>query len=305
MSDPQEPRSTEEITALFADMSGSTLLYAVKGNEEAFQVASTCLGLLEESVERAGGRVIKRVGDAILASFDEGEAAVQAAVAMQHALEAPDCPVREEGVTVRVGIATGDAVHDAGDIYGDVVNVAARLTSLAGAAEIFLTGETHTALPEHMQESTRPIDQLALRGRPDWVLVHQYLWKQENVTVQATRHGRGYDAALEVTYGSDTFALGENRPRLTIGRDPENDVTIDDDVVSRRHAEVVLRGDKFLVVDRSTNGTYVVIDGGDTFRVSREELTLAGSGRIFAGRQTMAPLRYRVRPQQATLQTDG
>lgn len=297
--------SAEPITALFADMSGSTLMYAVRGNEAAFQVASTCLTLLEESVKQSGGLVIKRVGDAILAEFNGGEAAVQAAVAMQHALEAPDCPVREDGVTVRVGIATGEAVHDDGDIYGDVVNVAARLTSLAGAAEIFLTGETHATLPEHMQASTRPIDQLALRGRPDWVLVHQYLWKQENVTVQATRHARGYDAALEVTYGADTFALGGNRPRLTIGRDPENDVTIEDDVVSRHHAEVILRGDKFLVVDRSTNGTYVVIDGGDTFRVSREELTLAGSGRIFAGRQSMAPLRYRVRPQEQTLRKDG
>lgn len=299
MTDQPGTASTEPTTALFADMSGSTLMYAVRGNEAAFQVASTCLTMLEESVQQSGGRVIKRVGDAILAAFEDGEAAVQAAVAMQHALEAPDCPVREDGVTVRVGIATGEAVHDNdGDIYGDVVNVAARLTSLAGAAEIFLTGETHGTLPEHLRESTRPIDQLALKGRPDWVLVHQYLWKQDNVTVQATRHTRGYDAAIEITYGAENFALGEDRPRLTIGRDPENDVTIEDDVVSRRHAEVILRGDKFLVVDRSTNGTYVIIDGGDTFRVSREELTLAGSGRIFAGRQSMAPLRYRVRPQQ-------
>lgn len=305
MSDQAEGKSAEPITALFADMSGSTLLYAVRGNEEAFRIASTCLALLEESVRNLGGRVIKRVGDAILAEFDDGEGAVQAAVAMQHALEAPDCPVREDGINVRVGIATGDAVHDDGDIYGDVVNVAARLTSLAGAAEIFLTGETLSALPDHMQNSTRAIDQLALRGRPDWVLVHQYLWKQENVTMQATRHARSFDAALEVTYGADTFALGQSRPKLTIGRDPDNDVTIEDDVVSRHHLEIILRGDKFLVVDRSTNGTYVIIDGGETFRVSREELTLAGSGRIFAGRQTMAPLRYRAQLQQQTLPQDG
>jgi class 3 adenylate cyclase len=287
------------VTILFADISGSTLMYAVRGNEVAFQITSACLTLLEEQVTAAGGRVVKRVGDAILAAFEAGEAAVRAAAGMQRALEDPACTVRAEGILVRVGIASGAAVHDAGDVYGDVVNVAARLVSLAGADEIFLTGETLEALPDEMRASTRTIDQLALRGRPDWVLVHQYLWKQEGLTARATRASRvhAYRAALEVTYGSDSFALGPERPRLTVGRDPENDVTIDEDVVSRRHLEIVLRGDKFFVVDRSTNGTYVLIDGGDTFRVSREEMTLAGSGRIFPGRQTMEPLRYRVRPQ--------
>jgi class 3 adenylate cyclase len=287
------------VTVLFADIGGSTLMYAVRGNEIAFQITSSCLALLEERVVAAGGRVIKRVGDAILAAFEAGEPALQAAVAMQRALEAPDCALREEGILVRVGIATGAAVHDAGDIYGDVVNVAARLVSLAGADEIFITGETHDSLSEEMRASTRPIDQIALRGRPDWVLVHQYLWKQEGLTVRAdrTRGTHTFRAALEITYGSESFDLGKDRPKLTIGRDADNDVTIEDDVVSRHHAEVVLRGDKFLVVDRSTNGTYVVIDGGDTFRLSRDEMTLAGSGRIFPGRKTMAPLRYRVRPQ--------
>ena len=60
---------------------------------------------------------------------------------------------------------------------------------------------------------------------------------------------------------------------------------------------MVLRGDKFLLVDRSTNGTWVLTDGGDTFRVTREEITLAGSGRILPGRQNLEPLRYRVGPQ--------
>ena len=52
-----------------------------------------------------------------------------------------------------------------------------------------------------------------------------------------------------------------------------------------------------LLVDRSTNGTWVLTDGGDTFRVTREEITLAGSGRILPGRQNLEPLRYRVGPQ--------
>jgi class 3 adenylate cyclase len=285
------------ITVIFADISGSTLLCAVRGDETAYKLVSTCLGILETEVQRFGGRVIKRVGDAILAVFETAEPAVHAAQHMQMALEAPDCEVRAEGVRVRVGIATGTAVVDAGDIYGDVVNVAARLTSLAGADEVFMAGETFEQLPPPMRDPVRVIDQLALRGRPDWVLVYQYLWKQEGATVSTNVRPRGYTAALELTYAGETYALGTSRPKLTVGRDPDNDISIEETVVSRHHCEVVLRGDKFLLVDRSTNGTWVLTDGGDTFRVTREELTLAGSGRILPGRQNLEPLRYRVGPQ--------
>jgi adenylate cyclase len=286
-----------QVSVLFADISGSTLMYAVRGNAVAFNLTSRCLGMLEEQVTAAGGRTIKRVGDAILAVFDSAEAAVRAAAAMQHALEAPDSPIRSEGLHVRIGIATGGALLEGGDVHGDVVNVAARLVALAGADEIFLAGETYHALSGELQEAIRLIDQFALRGRPDWVHVYQYLWKRENTTVRETGPARGYVAALEVSYGPQVFALGPDLPKVTIGREDDNDITIPEDVVSRHHAEVVLRGDKFVLVDRSTNGTYVLTDGGDTLRVTREEVTLAGSGRIVPGRQTLQPVRYRVSPR--------
>jgi adenylate cyclase len=285
------------ITVIFADISGSTMLCAVRGDETAYKLVSACLTTLETEVQRFNGRVIKRVGDAILAVFDAPEPAVHAAHAMQVALEAPGSETHAEGVRVRVGIATGTAVLDAGDIYGDVVNVAARLTSLAGADEVFMAGETFEGIPPSMKDNVRVIDQLALRGRPDWVLVYQYLWKQEGATVSTNVRPRGYTAALEVTYAGEKFTLGPSRPKLSVGRDPENDISIDETVVSRRHFEVVLRGDKFLLVDRSTNGTWVLTDGGDTFRVTREEITLSGSGRILPGRQNLEPVRYRVGPQ--------
>ena len=260
MPDARSAPFSAAVTVLFADISGSTLLCAVRGDETAYKLVSTALALLEEQVQRVGGRVIKRIGDAILAVFDAAGPAVHAAAGMQFALEAPGCEVRAEGVRVRMGIATGTAVLDAGDLYGDVVNVAARLVSLAGADEVLL-------------------------------------WKQEGATVSTVVRPRGLAAALEITYSGQTYGLGPERPNLTIGRDPDNAVAISESLVSRHHAELVLRGDKYLLVDRSTNGTWVLTDGGDTFRVTREELTLAGSGRILPGRQTLQPLRYRVGPR--------
>jgi class 3 adenylate cyclase len=293
----QIERAAARLSVLFADISGSSLMYAVRGDEAAFTLTSACLTLLEEQVKKFDGRVIKRVGDAILAVFDEAEAAVHAGAGMQHALEAPGCQIRSEGLRVRCGISSGTAVLDAGDVYGDIVNVAARLVSLAGADEVFLSGEAHDALPADMRDSIRLIDQFALKGRPNWVLVYQYLWKREDTTVKSSGPVRGYSAELELTYGSQVFELGPALPRLTIGREEDNDITIKEEVVSRHHAEVVLRGDKFHLIDRSTNGTWVLTDSGDSCRLTREELTLVGSGRILPGRDSMQPVRYRVMPR--------
>ena len=295
MAETTEP-SAAAVTALFADISGSTLMYVVRGNKVAFNLTQTCLNLLEEQVKRTGGRVINRIGDAVLAVFETSVAAVGAAADMQWALESPDSGLQGEDLHVRVGIASGPAVQEGGDIFGDVVNVAARLVSLAGADEIFLSGEAYEALPVEMRESVRAIDQLALRGRPDWVLVYEYLWKREDLTVSARdRTQRRSKIEMELSYGPHGFVLGTDKQKLTIGRDADNDIAITHDLVSRHHAQIILRGDRFLVVDRSTNGTYVIIDGGDTLRVSRDELALTGSGRIVPGRKTLQPIRYRVR----------
>jgi class 3 adenylate cyclase len=285
---------TASLTVLFADMTGSTLLYALRGNEEAFSVTSGCLALLEEHVRASGGRVIKRIGDAVLATFATAAGAVSAAAAMHHALEDARRALHGENVHVRIGMSTGTAVLDDGDVYGDVVNVAARLVGLAGADEIFLAGETYEALPPAMHDSIRLIDQLALRGRPNAVVVYEYLWKTEGATVSAGEPTRSRGTILEVRYGTSSFALGPTRPLLKLGRDDENDIAVPEEVVSRHHADIVLRGDKFLVVDRSTNGTYVITDVGPSFRLTREELVLAASGRIYLGSKLLEPVRYQL-----------
>jgi adenylate cyclase len=293
-----EGASTDDpslVSVLFADVSGSSQMYAERGDAAAFAVMSRCLDLLEEQVRRQQGRVIKRAGDAVLAVFDDAVGAVLAAEGMQQALQSSDCSLRGEGVHVRAGISRGTAVQDAGDIYGDIVNVAARLVSLAGVDEIFLSGEVRDALPPPMRDLARLIDSPVLRGRPYQVPVYEYLWEREDTTaVQQAPAAFPATAVLEVECGAQRFVVDPEHPKLTIGRDPSNDISIPQDVVSRHHATISLRGNQFLVVDRSTNGTYIRTDHGDSFRVLRDELTLAGGGQIFAGSEAVPPIRYRV-----------
>lgn len=285
--------SLTTVTVVFADISGSTTLYAVRGDAAAFQITSRCLALLEEHVTAAQGRVVKRLGDAVLAVFETPAPAVHAAIEMQRALSEPESPLRQEGLHVRVGISSGAAVLAPDDVFGDVVNVAARLVSLAGADEIVVSGTVHEALPEQVRDTTHLIDHLALRNRPDPVPVYRCVWVPENQTVMVHKKKRG-TATLELTRGEQHFAVGATAPRLTLGRATDNDLVVAEQAVSRYQAEIALRGDKFVLVDRSTNGTYVHVDGGPTFRVSREEVTLSGSGTIVPGLELDPPIRYRV-----------
>jgi len=100
--------------------------------------------------------------------------------------------------------------------------------------------------------------------------------------------------ALHVDGAGKTFVIFPNRPKLRIGRAGDNDITIDDDVVSRRHAEIAMRGRNFLLIDRSTNGTFVDIDGAGSFRVIRDELSLTANGSILVGSRDVPPIRFRL-----------
>ena len=280
------------LSVLFADISGSSLLCAERGDAVAFSITSKCLDLLESEARFAGARLVKRAGDAIIAVFATPQASVEAAAGMQRAISAS--ALRRDGVHVRVAISRGTAVLTAGDVFGDVVNVAARLVSIAGADEIILSGDAYVNLPGGLRDSTRLIDQQVLYGRPAEVQVYEYLWERGDTTVGARFEPTGAPARLEILCGSQSLIIDAGRPKVTIGRAADNDITIRDEVVSRYHASILLRGNQFLLADRSTNGTYVQADCGEALRVVRDELTLSGSGRILVGSDAVRPIHYRV-----------
>ena len=136
------------ITVMFADMSGSTMLYAVHGDAAAFRLTSLCLELMEDHVCSAGGWVLKRLGDGVLGVFETSAQALDAVVGIQLALAEPGSSLQAKGgICVRAGISRGAVVGHKGDVYGDVVNVAARLVSIAKSNEIVLSGAAYEELP--------------------------------------------------------------------------------------------------------------------------------------------------------------
>lgn len=175
------------VTVLFADMTGFTAMTARHDPEDVRTLVDQYLSLARESVERWGGRIDQFLGDGVMAVFgdqvtreDDAERAVRAALDIR-----TRTPLIEHGlgpvvdtVTAHIGVATGvavtaDATHDLGVTapLGTVVNLAARLQSLAEAGQV-LTCPATAALVGHVVATTS-IGTHALKGLDQPIEVHR------------------------------------------------------------------------------------------------------------------------------------
>jgi adenylate cyclase len=283
-----------ELSVLFADVSGSTRLYERLGDAEALHAVDRCIKRMERAVEAFRGRVVKTIGDEVMAVFDSAEDAFQSASEMQQRItDLP--PVSGVNLAIRLGFHHGSVIEDKGDFFGDTVNTAARLAGLAKPGQALTSGETVALLPELLQLSTRDLDQMSVKGKADGLHVFEVLWQEgEELTMKAPSiHAAGSKAAgsavsrLCVRYNGVVTVLDEKRSSLALGRDATCDLVIRDRRASRNHGKIERRGDKFVLSDISTNGTFVAFNGEPELFVRREDIVLRGNGRIsFAAAST-------------------
>jgi class 3 adenylate cyclase len=123
---PRKTRPPNESAVLFADVAGSTRLYEQAGDAEALATIGRCLTLAENVARGYGGRLIKTIGDEAMLVFAAADQAIEAAGEIQARMAGapPHGTVR---VAFRVGIHCGPAIERDGDVFGDSVNVAARM----------------------------------------------------------------------------------------------------------------------------------------------------------------------------------
>jgi class 3 adenylate cyclase len=133
---------------LFSDLAGSTGLYERSGDARAFRLVGEHFTLLQGAIERAGGAVVKTIGDAVMAAFPDGRAAVAAALAMQRAIRDLDTgglvdPTRLVKVGVHVGACYAVTLNDRLDYFGTAVNLAARAQHEALGGEVVATAAAY------------------------------------------------------------------------------------------------------------------------------------------------------------------
>ena len=278
----QQPVS---LAILFADISGSTRLYEMLGDVRARERTAQCLAILTRVIQQHGGTVIKTIGDEVMSTFPSADAAVQAASAMQETVAVEVAP-GEIPLDIRVGLHFGAALIEAGDVFGDAVNVAARIVALAKARQILTTGQTVTNLSPLLRAGTRHLDRAPVKGKQEEIDVYEVIWREEDLTRMEGYQIPSADsqARLQLRLREQELEVTHNRPVVTIGRGPQNDIVVLDNLASRLHARIEYRRGKFVLIAQSTNGTFVLIQGGEKAYLRREEQALRGTGVISLGR---------------------
>lgn len=272
---------------LFADVAGSTRLYERLGDRTAREAITGVLERMTGVAERYSGVLVKTIGDEILCRFPTAERAVSAAIAMQEELAADT--TSQVRMQMRMGLQWGPVILDGGDVFGDAVNVAARMSAIARAGQIITTRETVSALPEHLMEKSRLFDTTHVKGKQDSLVIYQVVWEEEaNATVFVASTGAGLPPAedtvpvLTLRYQDQERSL-ELGASLGIGRAETCDLVVGSPLASRLHARIESRRGKFVFIDQSTNGSYVRTEDGNVVYLRREELPLWGSGHISLG----------------------
>jgi class 3 adenylate cyclase len=282
---PAPARQAADLAILFADIAGSSGLYARLGDQAARGLIGECLGAIGGIVARCGGSVVKTVGDEVMATFAAPKAALQAASEMQQAVSGRRV-ADGRSLAIRVGLHAGAVLLEEGDVFGDAVNVAARLVAAAKAGQTLTSGTTLAAAGADWTASARLVDITALRGREGLVEVYESVWAGSEATLmrRPPEGARPPAAAWFVTgSGAARVALDAARPTLNLGRDGQNDLILTGDFVSRMHARIEFRRGRCVLTDESTNGTYLLDAAGRLQFVRRDSLLLAGTGLLGMG----------------------
>ncbi len=278
-----------EVAILFADVVGSTQLYDKFGDTKASETVAACLDVMKEATLMNDGTVIKTIGDEVMSTFPSVDQAMAAAAHMQSRISGdPEQSAVTIPVNIRVGCHFGPVVQEQNDIFGAAVHTANRMTSQAKAGQIVISGATVERMSPVWQKQTRQIDVATVRGRIDEVALYELIWQPEEATSmlptiewenKSRKSGR-----LTLTFRNSTVVVDDTKKSINIGRADDNDLVIKGNLISRIHARVEQRRGRFILVDQSTNGTFLHnVQGEETF-VRRDSIELVGEGILGLGK---------------------
>lgn len=272
---------------LFADISGSTALYDKFGDTQALRLVTKCLDILGSEIESREGVLIKTIGDEIMCSFPTATLAFEAACAMQRAIE-QQRPGGDRPIYVRIGFHFGDVLNIAEDIYGDAVNVAARITSITRARQILTTQDVFSELPSKFQSKVRLVSRTEFRGKEESIDVFQVNWEVDStmttrIGLPKFRKPKEARHELLLRYKQQILTVDEQRKSIVLGRGDTCTLILQNNFASRQHASIDFSFGKFVVTDHSSNGTFICFSDKQVIHLTQQSVMLHGTGTISLG----------------------
>jgi len=182
-------------------------------------------------------------------------------------------------------------VSTSDNVYGDTVNMAARLAQQAKANQSLVSSDTIASIDEILRDQIRHIGQINLRGKAGAIDVHELLepdTEEEITEVADNKKMASRSFLMTARYRTREMRFNPMLVRFLFGRGQDCDQTIDHPTISREHAEILYRNGQFVFRDFSTNGSYV-IQGGQQEQLHRSSVELKGQGQIYLGRTLGQP----------------
>lgn len=286
-----------QATVVFTDLHGSTAVFESLGNARATETVTKITTWIAQQCEAHGGRVVKTLGDGVLAIFPDGQHAVSAVVELQRVHSARVMRAAPGmKMPMRIGMSSGEVEMVADDCYGDAVNVASRLCDLCGPNQIWASAAALNSVSEAQGVTFRTLGPIAIRGRAEPCSVYQIEWRQEEVSELLTMQGH-LDAVhasndvdvlgleIELKWTDQTKRFKSFELPVNIGRVRTVEFVVNDPRVSRTHARLEWRNGSVVIVDVSSYGSWVRFAGakGSDVLLRREECVLHGKGELALG----------------------
>jgi class 3 adenylate cyclase len=283
------PQQTKHVTLLFADISKSSTIYERLGDQAAQKIVATILNCLTDWAVNFEGKVIKTVGDAIIATFPSTDNAIKAARSMQLAMT-DDCNPRLQiniHINIHIGIHYGPVVIDNEDIFGDAVNVASRVVDYANPRQIVATRAAVTNLPEDASHFTKYITKITAKNISGEIELFEIIYEDQNTTmvIDCRELSKAICSSLYLMRNGQEIIVDVQKPVVSVGREDFNDIIIQYSWISRTHAYIENRNGVYMIKDKSTNGTFIYPQNADPIYVNKGEHLLSGKGVIIFGRE--------------------
>lgn len=278
---------------LFADICDSTGIFDHLGDRAARDLTSEILSLMARITKTRDGEVVKTIGDAILSAFPHPVTAIEAACEMNRKMLDFDVGKGLLKPQIRSGLHMGTVLREGGDVFGDVVNVAAKLMDFARPGDILVDRTAIKPLLDELPYEVKAYITLKIKGREAPVHTALIMWDmgRSDLTEFRTR-----DTNLSSSLGGQLILEDSHKRRwelsaegktVFVGRGAENTIVISHPRISRRHAAFLKSGRRFLIRDVSRNGTFVHPEGIPPQRLFRSEMELAGRGQVSFGEEKL------------------
>lgn len=263
---------------LVAEAVGGGRLVAKLGAVEAAHAVERCMHRVDLCIEAHAGNTLQRTGERACASFARcDDAAAAASDMLERILSLP--PVSGVRLALRVGMHYGAVRHEP-SLHGEGIDVAAQLAAAAHPGQALVSGAAVMLLSPGMRHLAGSEASAVELDGLEWPA---YPLGQRAGLVTSIPPSARVSQRLRLRHQQDVMFVEEQRPVLLLGRELGNDVVVIDPRASRQHARIERRPEGFVLVDQSTNGTFVSQEGLGERCIKHASAVLTGPGRIGCG----------------------